>query len=370
MDGLSRQRVRPLGPDDFLAFNQQLAQLATAGLPLEQGLRLIAEDVYRGRQAAAIGRVASDLEAGRPLGEAFDGQRRLFPPLYGRLIDAGVKTGDLPGMLLSLGRHMEWIGRLRAAAWRAAAYPLMLMVGLVLVLTFIIGVVLPNFFVAFKVLSLFSPRRKFPYWGVFGTSSPHGVTVVLVGCMAAALALMALMLVLLLVTAVWVVCRRLGWGDRLAERAALAMPLVGPAVRWSLLARWFDAVHLGLRAGMDLPSAIRLAADTIDSPALQRESERLAGALSAGQPMESAGRLKALPSMAAATMDAASQLGQLPEAVDSLCMLSRQQAEMRLASISTILSPLLIMVVGAAMVLAILIVLGPILAMFNTLRGG
>jgi type II secretory pathway component PulF len=86
--------------------------------------------------------------------------------------------------------------------------------------------------------------------------------------------------------------------------------------------------------------------------------------------MESAGRLKALPSMAAATMDAAAQLGQLPEAVDSLCMLARQQAEMRLASISTVLSPLLIMVVGAAMVVAMLVVLVPMLAMFNALSGG
>ncbi len=362
MNDSSQQRVRPLGPEDFQAFNQQLAQLATAGLPLEQGLRLIAEDVYRGRQAEAIGRVASDLEAGRPLGEAFDRQRRLFPPLYGRLIDAGVKAGDLPGMLLSLGRHMDWIGRLRAAAWRAAAYPLMLMVGLALVLAFMIGVVLPNLAFAFDL--------GYSYWRHPNSNPTDGARLILQGCTIVAAALLVAVFIILLLTAAWAIGRRLGWGRRWSERAALALPLVGPAIRWSLVARWCDAVHLGLRAGMDLPAAIELAAQTIDSPALGRESRRLIEAVNGGRPLASAGRLKALPAMTGATMDAASEAGNLPEAVESLCLLARQQAEMRLASLPAVLSPLLIMVVGAAIVVAIFIVLLPILNMYDFWMSG
>src|ERR1700761_4156135 len=62
-----RPRLRPLGTDDFLAFNQELASLAEAGLPVEQGLRLIAQDLRTGRLAGAVRALADDLERGVPL---------------------------------------------------------------------------------------------------------------------------------------------------------------------------------------------------------------------------------------------------------------------------------------------------------------
>src|SRR5689334_16900644 len=43
--------TRPLKGEDFLTFNQQLAHLTSAGMPLEHGLRLIAQDMRSGRVA-------------------------------------------------------------------------------------------------------------------------------------------------------------------------------------------------------------------------------------------------------------------------------------------------------------------------------
>ena len=53
--------------EDFIAFNQQLAYLTAAGMPVEKGLRLIAQDL-RGGVAGTIRRVAEEMEQGRPLG--------------------------------------------------------------------------------------------------------------------------------------------------------------------------------------------------------------------------------------------------------------------------------------------------------------
>src|SRR4051794_9634428 len=56
---------------DFQAFNQQLASLTAAGLPVEQGLQLIAREMGRGALAGAIRDVAAELERGVPLADAF-----------------------------------------------------------------------------------------------------------------------------------------------------------------------------------------------------------------------------------------------------------------------------------------------------------
>src|SRR5688500_4429269 len=55
-------RPMALGASDFAAFNQQLAHLAKAGMPLEHGLRLIAADLKSGRLSRTVEQVAEDLE--------------------------------------------------------------------------------------------------------------------------------------------------------------------------------------------------------------------------------------------------------------------------------------------------------------------
>src|SRR6266536_34403 len=64
IEPVSRPRGKALGGEDFMAFNQQLAQLTAAGLPVERGLKLIAGDIRSGRLARTIQQVAEELERG------------------------------------------------------------------------------------------------------------------------------------------------------------------------------------------------------------------------------------------------------------------------------------------------------------------
>src|SRR5262249_11695758 len=105
-------RAKPLGGDDFIAFNEQLAHLTAVGMPIEQGLRLLAADLKPGRLAPTVHAVAEELDRGTPLDRAIEKYHDKFPPLYARLIDAGIKSNNLSAMLLSLGRHIETVQRL------------------------------------------------------------------------------------------------------------------------------------------------------------------------------------------------------------------------------------------------------------------
>ena len=79
-----------------MVFNQQLAQLAGAGLPVEQGLRLVAQEMRRGSMRRTIDLVAAELESGKTLPEAVAAHRDKFPPLYSELIDAGIAPEIFP----------------------------------------------------------------------------------------------------------------------------------------------------------------------------------------------------------------------------------------------------------------------------------
>ncbi len=78
-----------IGRSEFIMFNQQLASLTKAGIPLEKGLRELADDVKSSKMKKLILEVADDLDGGIAVETAFEKRKKRFPALYGRIINAG-----------------------------------------------------------------------------------------------------------------------------------------------------------------------------------------------------------------------------------------------------------------------------------------
>ncbi len=91
--------IRPLSREDLQYFNQQLASLAETGVALDQGLRILAGDLHRGRLRRVIEELADDLDRGVPLEDAIDRRAGLFPPLYAQIIKSGVENNQLGSTL-------------------------------------------------------------------------------------------------------------------------------------------------------------------------------------------------------------------------------------------------------------------------------
>lgn len=347
-------RPRALRASDFAAFNQQLATLAKAGLPLEHGLRLIAADLRSGRLSRTIELVALELERGTPLPEAFEKHSRQFPPLYGRLVGAGVRSGNLPGVLFNLGRHLELVQRLRESLWRAMAYPLAILIGLALVLAVIGRYVLPKFEEVYRDFRLQLPSVTEALL-VVGQYVPY---------IAAAIVIVALGVPLL-----WMMLKAAGREGALTDFIARYVPVVGPVIRRSLAARWCDLLRVAIASGMDLPAAIRLASEATGSPALIKDGEQLAGQLEAGQPPEPR-RHAMLPPSVPATIQFSAGFNDLPSTLDALSEMSQRQAELRVAAIPTIITPAFVLGIGFAVGFIVLGLLAPILSLIQSLTSG
>jgi type IV pilus assembly protein PilC len=343
-------RAKPLGKTDFAMFNQQLAHLSSAGLPVEQGLRLIAEDLQHGGLAHTVRSVAEDLERGTPLGDAFTRHEKQFPPLYGVLIAAGVETGNLPGVLLNLGRHLEIVARLRAALWRSAAYPITVFGALLLVLIFLGHTVLPQF------------ARIYDHW--FATL-PALTQFLLATSSWTPIFIIIFVLAFIALPLLWMLLRAMHL-DRAAADLALPLPLVGPVLKRELVARWCDALRLGVQAGMDLPRALQLASDVIGSPALARDTRVLVQQISTGQPLDQLPRrLSVLPLSALAVLQIAMDRSDLASALDTLALMYQQQAELRISAAQNILTPLLLLIVAGIIALVVLGLFLPMINLFH-----
>jgi type II secretory pathway component PulF len=349
-------RTKALNGEDFLSFNQQLTHLTTAGLPIEHGLRLIAQDMRTGRLRATVQAVADELERGTPLDQAFEKHREKFPPLYARLVAAGVATSNLPGMLLSLGRHMEMIYRLRAMLWRVFAYPLMVLVGLGLVLLFLTVSIIPQFERIFRD---------------FGTKLPALTQLMLDSTGWMPMLLLGLAVFAVAVAVLWQVAKLTGHDRAVLDVVMLPLPLVGPVLKRNLIARWCDALRLGVDAGLDLPRAIELAGEAVASPRLKRDGDELIGAINSGKTPDAViGSTRLLPATVPAAITLGSQNNDLPRTLAMLSEMYQQQAETRLNLIPGLLTPVLILIIALLIGVVILGLFLPFISLIQNISGG
>lgn len=349
----SRPSSKAMRGDAFIAFNQQLAHLTKAGLPVERGLRLIADDIHSGKLARTISQVAAELEAGTPLAQAFEKYQDKFPSLYGRLIDAGVRSGDLAGVLFSLGRHMDTEQRLRATLWRTLAYPLMVIVGLVLVMLFIAITVIPQIRSISEGFHLMLP----------------GVTIALLAVGRAMPFVAAVLLGLIVIAPILWALLRLARQDRRAiELLVLPIPMVGSVLRFSLVARWLDAARIATDAGMDLPSAIALASDATGSPGLTRDGQAMIDAINVGKPLSGA-HTHVIPTTVPAAMEFAAGHHDLPTALATLSDMYVRQSEVRMQMIPTAVTPLAVIFIALLVGFVVAGLFSPFLTLIQGMTG-
>jgi type II secretory pathway component PulF len=146
---------------------------------------------------------------------------------------------------------------------------------------------------------------------------------------------------------------------------ALHTPLVGPILRWNLVARWCDVTGLGVEAGLDLPAAIELADDAIGSGGLHSDGEAIISAISSGREISSAGPVKIIPAIVVAAMELGSARGDLPQTLRSASQVYQQQAEQKLALIPSVLTPILIISIGILVGLVMLCLLLPMVSLIQ-----
>ncbi len=326
--------------ETFAAFNRQLADLAAAGLPLERGLRLIAADLASPRLRAAVEAVADDLENGTPLPDAFANHAAHFPPLYGRVLEAGVKTGNLPGVLLALASHLQTTHELRQAIWRAVSYPLIVLAATAGVVMFLSIAIVP---VMRSVLgeSLTEVQMPIISRGVFAVADAMPVLLVVAAVLIA------------VAVAWWRWQAKMGRTPAIIDRLLLPLPLIGPVLRHSLAARWCEGIRLAVESASPLGDAMRLSAAATGSPTLAHDAGLLAESHEVGRPVAEAFGLKILPATIPLAIDFAIARGDLPEAAAALRDAHEQQTRHRIAALQAGLRPILI--VGLAVVLGLII---------------
>ncbi len=130
---------------DLLVFTRQLSTIVSAGLPLLQGLDILADQTEDPNFARVIDGIAQDVESGETFSDALKKYPKAFPELYVSMIRAGEAGGDLDGVLLQLADYLESSEELKRRIRSAMTYPVVAFSMIILIATGLVIFVVPQF---------------------------------------------------------------------------------------------------------------------------------------------------------------------------------------------------------------------------------
>lgn len=347
--------TRPIGGEDFIFLNEQLASLAAAGICLDEGLRQLAADVESPRLRRVIQAVADEVHQGKPLDKAIAAHEAELPVLYNRVVRAGIASGQLPATLLNLSQHLRLLAESKRIIVEALAYPLTALSLAVVIVSFVMVFLVPKFEEIFLG---------------FDTTLP-GITTLLIDVAQVFPALLTIAVVALLgCVGSWLVMRLTGSGRRFRERVALAVPLAGGVIRSSLVSRFARALALTVSSGVGLPESLRLAAGATGSPTLDDDAELLASCVEQGRPIrEASEQTRLIPAMFGFVSEIATERSNLPEAMFQLAKAYELRAAHSQSMLRGWLVPLAVIFVGLAIGFCILALFLPLVSLINSVSG-
>jgi type II secretory pathway component PulF len=304
---------------------------------------------------ALIEDIARDLEAGVTVEEAFEKRQKAFPPLYGRILKAGVETGRLSEMLTSLNRHLEMANQTRRIVFEAVAYPAVVLGLGAIIITGVFLFIIPQFG---PLITDMMEGARMP-----------GVTRLLIAMSQNVLSFW--IVVGLIVVAIIFGLGALSSfpaGRRIKETILAKTPVIGKVYHSSLLSRMAEAMAMMVAAGCDMPACLRLASGATGSERLTSESETVAGQIEQGTNILEAGHFcRMIPRLFLYSIQLGAQRNELQDSLYNLGQMYSEQARCGQARLQAVLLPIMLIVVGFFLAMAIMGMFLPMVQIITTL---
>jgi len=329
---LALPQRRRIPSREFLVFNQELATLLKAGMPLVQSLEILRQRLTNPVLRSVLDDVYERVRGGASLSDAFVAQGDLFPGVYTAALMAGEKSGSLEIVLRRYVGYMKVLGSVRRRALSALVYPAVLTTLALIVVGIIVLKVIPEFAAFYDVFNAQLPATSRALFAV-SIFFKSELVPILAGLAA-------------LVVVAWVVIRRPRERTRF-DQFILRVPVVGATVRKFATSQLARTLATLLGGGIPLVNAVEIAARSIGNQHMARAMEWVGQRVREGESFASALQSRGVfPSVAVKMAEVGESTGALQEMLNSLADFYDEEIETDLGRFVTLVEPVLLIVMG------------------------
>ena len=349
------RRKKKVKDQDLLVFNQEMAGLLRAGLPLLQALDMLLER-DRGPQFTELLRDVRDrVKAGEELSEAFEAAGAgMFPPLYTSTLMAGERSGELEQVLRRFIRYQKLVIGTKKRIVSAFAYPTLLVFLSVVMIVVMVVFVLPSFEGFYQSMDVELPLPTRVLLAISGFTQERGVWV-FAG----------------LVAGIWLIRR---WtatetGAAWRDRMALRVPLAGGILHRFSLSEFSRSLSTLLAGGLPLVPSLEVAASSVGNVHLRRKLKPMVPRVREGAALyEAMDESGVATELAVDLVRVGEATGALDEMLANVSDFFDDEIETKVQRFLALIEPIMLMIMGVAVALLLLAMYMPLFSVLGKVQ--
>jgi len=332
---------------------RQFSTLISAGLPLEASLSALSEQTEDARLGQVLAQVKERVSEGSSLANALSEHKNIFSDLYINIVKAGEASGSLDIVLLRLADFLESQAALTSRVKGALIYPLFMFFIGGGVLFFTMTFVIP------RIAKIFEESQ----------SSLPLMTVILIKI--SDFFNNYILLILLFVIIIFFAAIRFNRTERgkmFFDRLILKVPVFGKLISMVIISRFTRTLGTLLSSGIPLLDALEIGeavmGNKVYGKTLEEVRDNVREGASLAQPLKDSG---VFPPLVTRMIAVGEQTGEMEAMLSKVADIYDQQVETMVSTLTSLLEPVMIVIIGAVMAFIVFAVLLPIFNLTSTL---
>lgn len=327
--GMQRKKV---SLRELSVFNRQLSVMFNAGLPITQGLGILATQQKNNYFQDVLNEVRKDVEAGANFSNSLRKHPKVFNDLYCSMIQAGEASGNLDTILLRLSQYIENITKLTGKVKSAMAYPIAVLIMAVVITAVIMWKVVPIFKDMFDQLaaSLPVPTQIVMDISDFFLANVLWIFIGIVGLFFAFRSYYATFR-----------------GRRVIDKIKLKVWIFGPLILKVGVARVTRTLSTLLNSGVEIIESITITAKTSGNAIIEDAVLKSRSAVQEGKPLwEAWEEAQIFPFMVTQMVSVGEQTGSLSSMLSKIADFYDEEVDNAVSALISIMEPILILLLG------------------------
>jgi general secretion pathway protein F len=344
-----------VGSREVTVMTRQLATLLGAGLPLVQSLTTLIAQTSHPQLKTILSRVREEVNEGNSFSQTMTHYPQVFPAFYLNMVRAGEASGTLHLVLERLADFSEKQQALKGRVQAALAYPLfMFLIGSV-VLFFLVTFVVPNVTRIFDEMHQTLPLITILLIGVSRFLETFW-WVIVAGLIGAFVALKYFL-------------SKTQKGRTLLDRTLLALPVIGQMNRKMAVARFSRTLGTLLESGVPLLASLEIVRNIVGNSLISAAIQEAGHDVREGQNLSAPlARSGLFPTIAVEMISVGEQSGNLEPMLYRIAEAYEKEVESNITMLTSLLEPIMILVMGLAVGFIVVSILLPIFEMNQLVR--
>ncbi|MEA1992054.1 MAG: type II secretion system F family protein [Thermodesulfobacteriota bacterium] len=347
---------KKVSPKDIVIFTRQLSTMIDAGLPLIQGLEILASQQDNKTLKKILLDTKSDVEGGSTFADALKKHPKQFDRLFCNMIAAGEMGGILDDVLKRLADYMEKALRLKGKVKGALTYPIIVLAISALVIGVILIFVIPVFE---QMFADFGGSLPLPTQMVVNLSNfVKSYSLVMIG-------------VLVVMVFLFKKYYKTEKGRRVVDRLILKSPVFGPLLKKVAVAKLTRTLGTLINSGVPILESLNVAAGTAGNKMVEEAIYHVRSSISEGRTIaQPLGESGIFPAMVVQMVSVGETTGALDQMLNKIADFYDEEVETAVDALTSMIEPFMIVFLGGTVGSIIVAMYLPIFAMAGAVSGG